>query len=214
VSTVVILAVGAGILYGLGRWEGRLDQKLELWKDKAETALAAGKAYRARQDSLIARADSAEARSSRLDSEITDLRGQIRVAEDSARTVALAASSGPLDSILPRLRLVRAGRNVFQADSSGVRYLGRLAADAQRAQTVIPLLRKELGLERQKSLAFQEAARFHELRANSAEARVVELEIVVKEGIEARSCSIAGFLPCPPGGVLLIVGLVAGVALL
>ena len=202
----LLLLGGAAALYILGRWDQGISEREALHRAAVSGVLKQGPAWRARTDSLRTVQKAAEGRAARL------ARDRDRWA-DSARSVtrtlaadSASAASGPLDSLLARLQLMRVAEDAFQTDSAGVRFLADLAVEADRGRLLIPILDARLQLETARGAELEIALAAAAARADTAEARVGVLEPLLAESQRLHRCRIAGLLPCPSRGLSYVLG--------
>jgi len=208
---VLLSLVGGALLYALGRWDQAVDAKWELHRAAVDRALKDGKHARAREDSLRvlqlgaeARADSAE----RLAQLQASAIAKLQAAVDRETEISVASS---IADILPKLRMRPIGHDLYGTDSSGVRFLEQLRLESFQALLVPPLqeLVREHGRERD---ALRDALWLANARADSAGARAVRFEELLRESQKLTSCRIAWVLPCPSRGVMFVAGLAVGAA--
>jgi hypothetical protein len=209
VPSALVLVMGAMILYLIGRWSQSIDTAWAAHRAAVDQALEAGKDYRVWRDSVQAQQLAAEARAAGLDSAVRrqtealeEMKGQI--ARDSA-----ASATSSIAELLEGLRLRPIGREMYGTDSAGVRFLEGLRLQALKAPLVprLEAVRDSLQLQVE---AVRQALGFASQRADSAEARAIELEGLLEEGQKLGQCRIIGFIPCPSRTVVFIGGVVIG----
>lgn len=202
---------GAVILYGFGKWQGKIDAKVQAYNQEVQRTLKLGASYRARQDSLKSLAVAAQERARIASDSLKVLDRALAAQEDSARQDAILAQTGPLADLLPKLQLTAEGPDRYVTDSTGVRFLAGLQAEVQRAHKVEPILREQIKQLAQDTLALRTVSRFHAERADSAEARVDTLETLLREGQNLGKCWVVPHLvPCPSRTVTFITGVALG----
>lgn len=211
IPTVLLLLIGAGVLYGLGRWDKGIDEKVERWRTETEQVLDMGKAYRAK----LAEAEVEKTRlQDERDTAQVEERRLRRLATQNARQDSIAreeAEKTPVADIAIRLRLQPLGPNEFIADSSTVRLLWATqldyrsaASERDRLSLLVPNLTRQ-NTSLQKSLVFTEK------QFATASARVVTLELQLEKGLEATQCKVLYLFKCPSRGVMYIAGAVTAV---
>jgi len=211
--TIALLVVGAAVLYGLGRWDARLDRKLAELKAETAAVIQVIQVSRAWADSVRALEDSLE----QADAALTIQEGQTRVAlrelaaQDSQ--VVARVESTPLDDLLPVVRmhpLRFADTTWFATDSAQVRVLAR-------GMLRLPVL--EAQRDTLRSLVNTQAARVTTLsagwsaarsRADSLQSQVNLAEPLLERWQKHSSCKIFGLIKCPSRTTAFIVGTVAG----
>lgn len=209
---ILLSAIGGALLYVLGRWDESIDTRWELHRAAVDRALEDAHRARAREDSLRslqlmahARADSAERLAGVQVSAIAELEAEVERENEISVTSSIA-------EILPKLHLHPIDDNLFGTDSSGVRFLEGLRRDSFRALLVSPLQEHVRTLGQEKD-ALREALWLANERADSAGARALQLEGLLRENQKLTSCHLDpfGLVPCPRRGLTFVAGVALGV---
>ncbi len=209
--SILIVLIGIGVIYGLGRWDKGIDEDVARWREEAKVVLELGNAYRAviaaaevEKARLRAERDSAEAEEGRL----------VRLAIVNARQDSIAreeAERTPVADIAIRLRLRPLGPDEFIADSTTVRLLWATRLDYQEAASErnrLSLLVPNLRFQRSKADSLRLIA---EGQFMTATTRISTLEKTLRVGLEVTECKILGLFKCPSRGAMFIIGGITGV---
>jgi len=213
---VTLIAIGAAILYGLGRWDGAVDERLRQLQADTDAALAMSAQLRATRESLRAVEDSLAAADSAL--AVQERRAVAALAELQAlaqREVDSVASS-PVEDLLPALRMrpiLREADTLYATDERGVRVLsGRMLRLAQLERELPPLRDvADTRARRIETLLLQVAT--VQARADTAEVAIDLLEPLAERWRSYSGCKILGLISCPSRTTSLVVGAVAGGAI-
>lgn len=204
--TMLVVVVGAGALYGLGRWDSGVNARLEAWQDAVDAVLAQHKAFAAREDSLQTVADSAVARASRDSTAAAGSRRQLLAARQRAVERRVEIGTQDLNELASGLRLVPIAINQWAADSNAVRFLAGVQADATSALEQVTLLEQENVALTSQTVNLGTALRAAQSRGDTALTRVTALEELLQEGRDLSECKILFFFPCPSRGVAFVAG--------
>ena len=212
--SLLIIALGAGVLYGLGRWDQSIDSQLRAHNEQVDRQLGQFKKLYSRfQDSVTALEVGHQQHADSLHDVATGARRQLAGVRDSLAVLALSAQSDSIESVLADLPfMVQIDRNTFQTDSLGLRNIAALNIMAIGYEKEVPLLEQEVEAQRLELLDWKELYRLANVRADSAHARTLSLEADLATGRRLSQCRIIGFIPCPSRGVMLVVGLGLGAA--
>jgi hypothetical protein len=207
-SAPAAIAIGAVVLYAVGRWDQRLTDRDAEQRAAVTAILKSRRAYWSRVDSLRAVQDAAEAKARRLRALAHLLGDSLRALSDSLARHSDSLSRAPLGEALAGLPLRALGPDRFETDSTGARQIAQFKAKADEAVVLIPALRKlaEVAQARADTLELVAlpAAR---LRADSAEARILTLERLLEADRRLHRCRIAALIPCPSRVTAYVLGL-------
>lgn len=218
IRIVSLIGVALLVLYALGRWDARVSAEFRELRDDTRIVLALGKVARRRSDSLrllereaIDQAALRKSLEDRLETRLEELSEM-----DSTETIAARDLS--VEDLLPSLRLapIRSDEGGFHygTDSSGVRFLANRMLRLDQLERRLPVVVR-LAESRDSSLTlWQAAAAAAQVRADSAESRVVALEGLLEEWQATTSCKILWLIPCPSRGLAFVGGAAATIAIL
>lgn len=207
-----LILLGALLLYGLGRWDQALDERARAHQARVDRVLAAGAAYRARQDSLRQAERGALEAARALAGQARVAEARIRRLEGDRRADSAAVAAAAVDSLAGLLGLTVGPVGRWGTDTAGVRRLAQLRIRALRGDSAIPALEDLVALERERADSLERAVLTAGIRADSAEARVVVLEGLLEERRRLGRCRIVGLLPCPSRTTTLVLGIGVGLA--
>jgi len=208
---ILLSLVGGALLYALGRWDQAVDAKWELHRAAVDRALEDGKRARAREDSLRDLQLAAEVKADSLAQSASVQAAVIaELKADVDREAEISVTSSIAD-ILPKLHMRPIGRDLYGTDSSGVRFLEGLRLESLKA-FLVPPLRKHVQTLNSEIYKLRNSLIWANERADSAGARAVRFEELLREGQELMECRIMWLLPCPSRGVMFVAGVGFGVA--
>jgi hypothetical protein len=213
VRLVALLAVGAAVLYALGRWDAYVDSKLAQLRRDTQQALAVSAQLRAQRDSLRSIEDSLAAVDRALQQQEQTTLLALAALDSVAQAEADSVESAELSSLLQPLRMrpiLQHGDTLYATDSAGVRFLShRLLqlAQAERERDELRVL-ADTRADRIAALFAQVGAA--QSRADTAEARIAEIEPLLERWQDVESCRILWLLPCPSRTTAFVIGGLAG----
>jgi hypothetical protein len=202
VVTVIALALGGLVLYGLGKWDGVVSARDRVIVQEARAVLKAGAGYRARIGALRDSVAGLEASERRL----VGLAGRQRAQLDSLLSVEGVATSGPVDSLAASLGMFHVKQVGWVSDSGTVRHLALLA---WRAEVRLPATEALLALTDSLLRVNRQLVETWAVRAGLAEARVTVLEASLTDVLTVADCRFL-FWRCPSRTVTFVVGLAVG----
>jgi len=210
VPTILAVALAAVILYGLGRWDRSLDDKVERWREEVERVLEMGNAFRARMAQveaekarLQAERDSIEAVEARLRREAWRIARADSIArEEAART--------PVADLAVRLHLRPWTANEFIADSLVVRDLWATHLDRDLFQAENARLSSLVSNVQAQNTNLRQSLVLTESQLVTATDRISTLEATLRDGLRVTECKILGLFKCPSRGTMFILGGITG----
>lgn len=208
--SILIVLIGIGVIYGLGRWGKSLDADVERWREETKVVLELGKAFRA----MLAEAEVEKARlRAERDSARVEERRLRRLALQNARQDSIAreeAERTPVADIAIRLRLRPLGPDEFVADSATVRLLWVTQMDLQFAASERDRLSLLVPNLESQNTSLQRSLLLTEGQLVTATTRISTLEETLRVGLEVTECKIFGLFKCPSRGAMFIIGGITG----
>jgi hypothetical protein len=210
---VALLAVGAAVLYALGRWDAYVDQQLAQLRRDTEQALAVSAQLRAQRDSLRSIEDSLAAVDRALQQQEQATVLALAALDSVARLQADSLEGAELSSLLQPLRMrpiLVQGQTAYATDSAGVRFLAGRMLRLDQVEREVATLRQLADTRADRIAALIAGVSTAESRADQAEARIAEIEPLLERWQDAGSCKIFWLLPCPSRTTAFVIGALAG----
>ena len=196
---ITLIVSGIAIIYGIGRWDQRISMQDAQLVSQTRAILSTARAARAWRDSLSRVEELVRERDTELAATAARHRSDLaRLTQvDQVEVATLARTS--LDSILPSLRMrpihlpdsVGPLRGiVFATDSTGVRFLAGRLLRVEQLERQLPVRDSLARADSTRIVNLAAGLNAASLRADSAEARVTDLEPLLEQFLKRSQCRI------------------------